>query len=109
MYRESCGHLSYRRIQSLPLSLVELSKMMSKLLRTSLLLLAVAALCSCEEGARVKRRVKPRPKKPLTLEELHFEVRRIGMENCTHINNDFVNSGSLKYSALHCVASPYHH
>lgn len=52
---------------------------MSKLLRISLLLLAVAALCSCEEGARVKRRVKPRPKKPLTLEELRFEVR-IGVE-----------------------------
>ena len=54
--------------------------MMSKLLRIFLVVLAVAALqCSCEEaGARVKRRVKPRPKKPLTLEELRYEVR-IGM------------------------------
>ncbi len=73
--------------------------MMSKFLRIFLLVLAVAALqcCGDEAAARVKRRVKPRPKKPLTLEELRFEVKT-GM--VAHTNNN--NSDSLNnYHALH--------
>ena len=79
---------------------------MSKLLRIFLVVLAVAALqCSCEEaGARVKRRVKPRPKKPLTLEELRYEVRIwIAAHTSTMIN---FNSDFLAYHALH-VALQY--
>ena len=61
--------------------------MTSKLLRIFLVVLAVAALCSCSEeaAARVKRRVKPRPKKPLTLEELRYEVSESVYNNCTII------------------------
>jgi hypothetical protein len=77
--------------------------MMSKLLRILLLVLAVAALqcCGDEAAARVKRRVKPRPKKPLTLEELRFEVRT-GMEwnGCTHVKSN----SPIPSIIMHCMS-----
>ena len=43
-----------------------------------------------EEHARVRRRVKPKPKKPLTLEELNYEVHTASSQQqnvCVHVDN----------------------